>query len=206
VRLYWHPFSIFPRRVRIALREKRLACEEVVVDLPGGALRTPEFQRLNPFGQVPVLEDGGVVLYESIAILEYLEERHPAPPLMPTDPVARARTRQLMLVAGDYLTPPFKRWLAQFFTPESTWDRADQARAGDEIAAHLDVLADVLADGRAHLDGAFSLADVCYAPFVCELATVRLAHLLDSRPRVRDWIARLSARESVVATRTVDAL
>lgn len=201
MRLYWHPFSIFPRRVRIALREKGLACEEVVVDLPGGALKTPEFRRLNPFGQVPVLEDGGLVLYESIAILEYLEERHPAPPLMPAgDAAVRARTRQLMLAAGDYLTAPFHRWLAQFFTPEPTWDRADQARAADEIGVHLDVLADVLADGRAHLAGAFSLADVCYAPFVCELVNARLAHLLDRRPRVHAWIDRLSARESVRAT------
>jgi glutathione S-transferase len=201
VRLYWHPFSIFPRRVRIALREKTLACEEVVVDLPGGALKTPEFQRLNPFGQVPVLDDDGLVLYESIAILEYLEERHPRPSLMPTgDAIARARTRQLMLTAGDYMTPPFKRWLAQFFTPEATWDRADHTRASDEIAAHLDVLEGLLGDGREHLMGAFSLADVCYVPFVCELANARLGQLLDRRPRVHAWIDRLSARESVRAT------
>jgi glutathione S-transferase len=201
VRLLWHPFSIFPRRVRIAIREKGIACDEVVVDLPGGALKTPEFRRLNPFGQVPVLEDDGLVLYESIAILEYLEERHPTPPLMPSgDPVVRARTRQLMLAAGDYLTPPFHRWLAQFFTPESSWDRADQARAADEIAAHLDVLEGVLGDGRAHLTGAFSLADVCYAPFVCELATARLERLVDARPRVRAWIERLQARDSIRTT------
>jgi glutathione S-transferase len=116
------------------------------------------------------------------------------------DATARARTRQLMLMAGDYMTPPFKRWLAQFFTPEATWDRADQARAADEIAAHLDVLEDVLADGRAHLAGPFSLADVCYAPFVCELATARLGHLLDGRPRVHAWTDRLAARDSVRAT------
>ena len=207
MRLYWHPFSLFPRRVRIVIREKRIACDEVVVDLPGGALATPEFRRLNPFGQVPVLEDDGLVLYESVAILEYLEERWPRPSLMPTgNAVARARTRQLMLTAGDYLTPPFKRWLAQFFTPEATWNRADQARAADEVAAHLDVLESVLADGREHLTGAFSLADVCYAPFVCELGTARLGHLLDGRPRVRAWVDRLAARESVQATSAAGAL
>jgi glutathione S-transferase len=70
MKLYWHLFSVVPRRVRIALREKDLACEEIEVDLPGGALRQPEFRRLNPFGQVPVLEDGGLVIAESIAILE----------------------------------------------------------------------------------------------------------------------------------------
>ena len=205
MRLHWHPFSIYPRRVRIALHEKGIPCEEVLVDLPGGGLQTDAFRELNPFGQVPVLEDGGLVLYESVAILEYLEERHPTPALMPVgDPAARARTRQLMLAAGDYLAPPFKRWAARFFTPEPTWDHADQARAADEIAAHLDVLEAMLADGRPHLAGAFSLADVCYAIFVCELETAELGRLLASRPRVHAWVDRLNARASVRATRFAD--
>lgn len=83
-------FSILPRRVRIALREKQIACEEVEVDLPGGATRAPAFRRLNPFGQVPVLADGELVIYESLAILEYLEERFPTPALLPAEVGARA--------------------------------------------------------------------------------------------------------------------
>ena len=200
MRLRWHPFSLFPRRVRVALREKGVAYEEVVVDLPGGATRSPEFLRLNPFGQVPVLEDDGLVLYESLAILEYLEERHPTPALLPADVRQRARARQLMLAAGDYLAPAFKRWLTRLFTPEAAWDRADQARAAEEIAAHLDVLEATL-DGREHLSGGFSLADVCYVPMACELETVGLGRLLAERPRVRSWVARLNARASVRTTR-----
>jgi len=199
MRLHWHPFSIFPRRIRIALHEKRLPYEDVMVDLPGGATHAPEFRRLNPFGQVPVLEDDGLVLYESIAILEYLEERHPAPALLPGGAIGRAQTRQWMLAAGDYLTGPFHRWIAQFLTPEATWDRADQARARDDIGHHLDVLEATLSDGD-YLTGAFSLADVCYAPFTCELETARLSALLADRPRVRGWIDRLKARPSVAAT------
>jgi glutathione S-transferase len=200
MRLHWHPFSIFPRRIRIALHEKAIPYEDVIVDLPGGALRSPEFRRLNPFGQVPVLEDRDLVLYESVAILEYLEETHPATPLLPRDPVARARTRQLMLTAGDYLAPAFHRWVMRFFTPESAWDRDDQARAVEEIGVHLDVLESVLG-GRDYLAGAFSLADVCYAPFTCELESTALGHLLTGRPRVRAWVDRLNARPALVATR-----
>src|SRR5215470_11179769 len=140
MRLYWHPFSVFPRRVRVAVREKGLACEEIEVDLPGGATRAPAFRRLNPFGQVPVLDDDGLVIYESLAILEYLEERHPTPALLPGDPGGRARARQLMHACGDYLVGPFKRWLTRLFTPEPAWDRDDQARAASEIGEHLDVL------------------------------------------------------------------
>ena len=200
MRLHWHPFSIFPRRVRVALHEKRLAYDDVLVDLPAGAHRTPEFRRLNPFGQVPVLEDDGLVLYESLAILEYLEERYRQPPLLPADVASRAIARQHMCASGDYLTPPFHRWIARLYTPEPTWDRDDQARAADEIAAHLDVL-EVALEGREHLAGPFSLADVAYVPFVCDLAMAQLGHLLPPRPRVRDWIDRLNARPSIVATR-----
>jgi len=199
MRLHWHPFSLFPRRVLLALREKNLAFEEVIVDLPGGATRGEAFRRLNPFGQVPVLEDGDVVLYESVAILEYLEERHPDPPLLPRDPGDRGRARQLMLAAGDYLAPPFKRWLTRLFTPEATWNHEDQARAAEEIADHFDVLEGVLGS-RDHLVGTFSLADVCYVPMVCELPMIGLDHLLEMRPRVRSWIDRLNARPSVRAT------
>lgn len=199
MRLYWHPFSIFPRRVRVALREKDIACEEVEVDLPGGATRTAEFRRLNPFGQVPVLEDGAVVIFESLAILEYLEERHPAPTLLAGDAATRAQTRQWMLASGDYFAAPLKRWLTRLFTPEASWDRADQERAAAELAGHLDVLEAQLA-GRDYLVGAFSLADVAYVPLVCELDGCQLGHLLSGRPTVRAWSERLRARPAVRAT------
>jgi glutathione S-transferase len=200
LRLYWHPFSIFPRRVRIALREKAIACEEVEIDLPGGATRADAFRRLNPFGQVPVLEDVGLVIYESVAILEYLEERHPSPALLPRDVAQRARVRQWMQASGNYLTGPLKRWLARLFTPEERWDRADQELAAREIAMHLDVLELTLADAGAYLVGEFSLADVAYAPLVCELGSVGLGGLLDERPAVRRWVGELRARPSVAAT------
>ena len=199
MRLYWHPFSIFPRRVRIALREKGIACDEVEIDLPGGATRGVEFRRLNPFGQVPVLEHDGLVIYDSVAILEYLEERYPTPALLPADAARRAGVRQLMLAAGNYFAPPFKRWLTRMFTPEASWDRVDQERAALELAGHLDVLEAALAQCE-YLAGDFSLADVAYAPLVCELDGCGLGHLLASRPAVRGWVERLRRRPSVAAT------
>jgi glutathione S-transferase len=199
MRLYWHPFSIFPRRIRIAVREKQIACEEVEVDLPGGATRAAGFRRFNPFGQVPVLENDGLVIYESLAILEYLEERCPTPALLPADLGGRAQVRQLMAASGDYFAPAFKRWLPRLFAPEEQWDRADQERAVGDMAQHLDVLEEVLA-AREHLAGSFSLADIAYAPLVCELSGCQLGHLLEERPAVRAWVRRLRARPSVRAT------
>lgn len=196
MKLHWHPFSVFPRRVQIALREKGVPYGEELVDLPGGAHRSAAFRRLNPFGQVPVIEDGDLVLSESIAILEYLEERHPTPPLLPADPARRALARQLMLWSGDYLAPAWKAWMALHFVPGTCADDPAVLRGREDVAAHLDVLAGRLA-GPDWLAGDYSLADVCYAPFVTTLPLVGLGELLDDRPAVRAWIERLNARPSV---------
>src|SRR5262245_54905116 len=112
IKLYWHPFSIMPWRVRIALAEKGVAHELVQVDVFSLKDQTSEFFRLNPFGQIPVIEDDGVVISESIAILEYIEERHPSPALMPGNVTSRAIARQLMCWGTDYWPLAWKKWIA----------------------------------------------------------------------------------------------
>jgi glutathione S-transferase len=199
MRLYWHPFSIIPRRVRIALREKAIPCEEVEVDLPGGALREAPFRRLNPFGQIPVLEDGNLVVAESIAILEYLEERWPRPALLPDDAASRAVCRQYMLFAGDYVNDAWKAWMAPYFSPGVSTDEPSVRAGRDRIAHHLDVLEERLG-GRDWLVEAYSLADICYAPIVTVLDYVGLGDLLEDRSAVRAWIERLKARHAVRET------
>lgn len=196
MQLFWHPFSVFPRRVRIALREKSLACEEVVVDLPGGALRARDFLRLNPFGQVPVLEDDGLVLAESVALLEYLEERHPSPSLLPDDVSARARVRELMLWSGDYLAPAWKAVLAPLFSPSVRSDDPSVRSGREALERYLDVLEARLGDAP-WLAGDYSLADVCHAPFVTVLEQAGEGDVVRARPRVAAWIERLAARPAV---------
>jgi len=196
IRLYWHPFSIVPRRVRIVLREKRIPHEEVEVDLLRGAHRGPEFRRLNPFGQVPVLEDDALVICESVAILEYLEERFPEPRLLPTDTAARAITRQFMLWSGDYLSGPWETWMRPAFAPDAPVDVAGREQARAAIAAHLDVIERRLA-GRDWLVDRYTFADVCYAPFVTVLDRVELGDLIEARPLVTAWLGRLLERPAV---------
>jgi glutathione S-transferase len=196
IRLHWHPFSIVPRRVRIVLREKDVPHEEVEVDLPRRAHKGPEFRRLNPFGQVPVLEDGDLVVCESVAILEYLEERFPEPRLLAADPAARALTRQFMLWSGDYVYGPWEAWMRPVIAPREPVDAAARARARADLALHLDVLEQRLA-GRDWLIDAYSLADVCYAPVVTVLDRVSLGDLAATRPRVAAWTERLRARPAV---------
>lgn len=97
----WRSAASF--RVRIALNLKGLRYEETFIDLDAGEQFDPEFLKINPQGAVPALFDGdGPPLTQSLAILEYLEETHPEPALLPAEPRARARARSLAdVVACD---------------------------------------------------------------------------------------------------------
>jgi maleylpyruvate isomerase len=107
VKLYGYFRSSASYRVRIALALKNLQYETVTVDLraPVSAQRTPDFLGLNPEGLVPVLIDGAQVVRQSLAIIEYLEETHPTPPLLPVGAAARAQVRALTLAIACDIHP-----------------------------------------------------------------------------------------------------
>jgi maleylpyruvate isomerase len=93
-------------RVRIALAYKGIEHTTIPVDLLAGDQHDPTYQQVNPMAQVPVLElDDGQRLGQSIAILEYLEETHPEPPLLPKAPLARARVREFAEVINAGIQP-----------------------------------------------------------------------------------------------------
>ncbi len=102
MRLYGYFRSSAAYRVRIALALKGLSWETVPVNLLKGEQLRDEYRRINPQGRVPSLDIGEHILIQSPAILEYLEEVHPQPPLLPRDPLARARVRAACaLIACD---------------------------------------------------------------------------------------------------------
>jgi maleylpyruvate isomerase len=109
IRLHSYFRSSSAWRVRIALHLKGLAFETIPVQLSGAEQHQAAFAARNPMRQVPVLEMGDgaepIVLTQSIAILEYLEERFPDPPLLPTDLVERARTRELAELVNSGIQP-----------------------------------------------------------------------------------------------------
>lgn len=120
IRLHGYWRSQAALRVRVALALKALAYEEVTYDLLAGDQFVPGFTALNPAAAVPVFEDGeGAPLTQSLAILEYLDERHPEPPLLPREARGRARVRSLaLLVAADthpLLVPRTRARLASQF-------------------------------------------------------------------------------------------
>jgi glutathione S-transferase len=96
MKLYDSNLAPNPKKVRVYLKEKGLAIPIVPLDILKGENRTPEFLQKNPLGGLPVLElDDGTHLTESLAIIEYLEEQHPHPPMIGTTPLERARVREV---------------------------------------------------------------------------------------------------------------
>ena len=100
---YWRSGAAY--RTRIALNLKGVAYEQRGVDLRQGVQRSAAFVALNPQGMVPALEADGVVLTQSPAILEWLEETVPEPPLLPADPVERAHVRAMAALIGCDIHP-----------------------------------------------------------------------------------------------------
>ena len=102
MKLYGFWRSLATYRVKVALALKGLQAEEVSIDILKGQQHAPDYRAINPQALVPalVLDDGGPPLFQSLAILEYLEETHPRPPLLPKDPRGRARVRGLALIAA----------------------------------------------------------------------------------------------------------
>ena len=109
---FWRSLASF--RVRIALNLKNVPAEVIFVDLDANAHRDPEYRKINPQMALPALvEDDGTTLFQSLAILEYLDEKYPSPPFLPADINGRARVRALALMVAceghPLLTPRVRR-------------------------------------------------------------------------------------------------
>ena len=198
LKLYHHPLSTFARRVRIALLEKRIPAELVEVDMPSGAHRGPEYRRLNPYGRVPTLDEDGFVLYESTAILEYLEATHPDPPLVPADARGRALVSMQVKLCDLQLTRQTGAIIfPKRFLPRERWNEAAMAQAKTEIEKHLAILEPQLAGREWLVADRYTLAEVCYTPFVEFFGLMEIA----PPPAVAAWTARMLARPSARETR-----
>jgi maleylacetoacetate isomerase len=171
VKLYGYFRSSAAYRVRIALNLKGIACEPVIVDLraPVHAQRTREFRALNPQQLIPVLQDGESTLTQSLAIIEYLEETHPQPPLLPRSPAQRAQVRALALaVACDIHPLNNLRVLNYLRNPLGHDDAAVNAWYAHWIALGLSAVEEqakrLSGDGRHSFGSEVTLADVCLVP------------------------------------------
>ena len=169
-------------RARIALAEKGVEYETVVIDLDD---RPAWIYEKNPTGRVPVLEEDTFLLPESAVIDEYLNERYPDPPLLPDDPGERSLARVLIFRFDDLSKPYYAL-------------RRGEDGAGLKLDAQLARL-DALLEGQPFLTGReFGLADVAYVPWILR-ARDRMGVDLDQFPALEDWVARLTERPSIAA-------
>jgi glutathione S-transferase len=193
LRLFSGPLSMFGAKVQIAMLEKGLDFELVMVPFRTSyEPKHPEVLRVNPKRQVPVLIHGDLEIFDSTQIFEYLEDLKPDPALWPRDIKARARARLLELKSDEIYFPHVIRLMG--LQPDLAGPDASAARAG--AAAFCRDLEGQLA--HQHLAGDFCFADIAF--YMAQLFGERMGAPLDeSTPRLLAWRARLSMRPSVRA-------
>ena len=212
MKLYDYFRSSAAYRVRIALNLKRLSPARAFVHLRRGAQRADEYLELNPQGLVPsLITDGGDVLTQSLAIIEWLDETHPAPPLLPSDASGRARVRSLALAIACDIHPLNNLRVLNYLT--GTLGATDEQKNGWYrywCDVGLEALETRLARDAA--TGAFchgaspTLADICLVP---QLANARRVSL-DLAPyptllRIEDACLALPAFAGAAPARQPDA-
>jgi glutathione S-transferase len=186
--LYDAPRCPYCARVRILLAEKGLEYETVEIDLDD---KPAWIYEKNPLGKVPVLEEGDFVLPESRVIMEYLEERYPDPPLLPSDPGECALVR-LCLERFDEFSRPYYRVLFEGMPVE-------------ELEAALARLDATLSASPYLVGSPFGLADMAYVPWIIRVEG-RTGIELGGYTSLHGWLDRLAQRPSIATELKVAAV
>lgn len=173
-------------RVRIALNLKGVVAERRFVHLRRGEQRAQGYLGVNPQGLVPALLDGEVTLTQSLAIIEYLDETRPSPPLLPADPAGRAWVRSIAQAIACDIHPIDNLRVLQYLERRLGLDEAKR----DDWYAHwiregFEAIEKRLAErsGKFAFGDAPGLADICLVPQVANAARVKLP--MDPYPRIR---------------------
>jgi glutathione S-transferase len=207
--VYGVPGSPFMRAVQMGLEEKQ-APYRVQVMGPGEA-KTEAYLKKNPFGRVPLFEHGDFSLYETQAILRYLDDVFPEPPFQPSDPREAARMNQIIGINDWYFFPKaaapivFQRIIGPTLLGTTT-DEAPVAAAVPMARLSVGEL-DRLLDGQKFLAGdCLSIADLMLAPQLDFFAETPEGKSLLEGTRLQAWLARMNERPSMQATLRPEAL
>jgi stringent starvation protein A len=186
--LFSDPADHYSHRVRVLLAEKAITAQILDIDLRD---YPAELAELNPYCSLPVLVDRDLVLYESRALMEYLDERYPHPPLLPLYPVARAQSRQLL----QRIERDWCRRVDMLVSTGGSETSVSSARR--ELLEELVSVAPVFGERAYFMSDEFSLLDCCLAALLWRLPGlgVDLPQTRQTKP-LHDYMARVFARES----------
>ncbi|KAJ3676174.1 hypothetical protein LUZ60_003586 [Juncus effusus] len=196
IKLYGLPVSNNTLRAMAALNEKGLEYEFCPVDLPSGAHKKPEFLALNPFGQIPVLQDGDVTLFESRAITRYVATKYKE---SNTDiiPACSAQFELWVQIESSQFNPP----IFQIFFESLIKPMMGMKTDAENIEKNAEKLSNVLDIYEAHLSknkylagDEFTLADLNHLPELYLISKTAKGDLVTSRPHVKAWWEEISAR------------
>ncbi|NEO19017.1 MULTISPECIES: glutathione S-transferase family protein [unclassified Moorena] len=186
LKFYYNPLSPNVRRVWLTLLEKNLTFETVLVKLDGDQFQ-PEFLDINPFHHIPVLEDDGLRLVESLAIMDYLEAKYPTPALLPTSPEALAKVRMVQLLTANELFPPVVQLICQ------KEDSPQFTRAKQKLDTVLKFLSELLGNSPYFASDQLTLGDIVAGAAISLL--LKLEINLTDYPNMDQWFKRLMQRE-----------
>ena len=191
-KFYYSRLSINARRVWVTLLEKDLEFEPILLKLNGDQFQ-PDFLQLNPFHHIPVLVDEDLKIFESLAILDYLEAKHPDPAFMPTSPQAIAKVRMIELVTVNELPPASIVLMKEMLDVPVEAEKIDRAKQTMAIA--LQYFEDNLKSELPYFLGDnFSYADIVAGTAVAAIPNLGIS--LEPYPKVTNWIERLNQRPS----------
>jgi maleylacetoacetate isomerase len=186
MKLYSYFRSSAAYRVRIALNLKGLSCDMVSIHLQkeGGLNKKPEFRAINPQMRVPALAlDSGDVLIQSLAIIEYLDETHPQPPLLPRDGLERAKVRAIAQIIACDIHPLNNVGPLRYLKNQMGQEQAKiDAWYHHWVLDGFDAVEAMLRPGPYAFGSAISLADVCLVPQVYNARRLKVP--LDRFPKI----------------------
>jgi len=196
ITLYRHPLSGHSHRVELMLSLLKLDYTLVDVDLMKGAQKQPEFVTKNPFGQVPVLEDGDITLWDSNAMLIYLARTYGNDSWLPENPVEEAKvTPWLAIAAGKIAFGPAAARLVNVFGAG-----LDHQNAINIAVDLLDVMNGVLSNSIFLAGNSPTIADVAGYSYIAHAPEGGVA--LDAFPAVEGWLSRIEALDGFVPMQT----
>lgn len=189
IEVYYGSPSIYGRKVLTTLDEKGLDYEIKKMSFATQDHLKPEYLKLNPNGEIPTLVDDDRVIYESTAIMEYLDEEYPEPPLMPKDPYDRARVRMIDDFLDLHLHSAIRGCAIKYFHQQEI--TADDLKKIEEGMKRMDVY---LNGQKFLVGGAFSLADCSFLPVIPSLIKFKFERFLNGSSAFLDYIERLKSR------------